>query len=196
MRYLWSAAVRHAATPKTASDTQIYSHRQMPRDTSAFFLAIIAPILLFISGCSPEDASVQVKNKQSELERQQQDVAAIQDNIQNSYAHLAAKRSDVCPKLIQQRIDSKTIKRTAEVMTGDYCDYFFYPRVGEQISVSLNNDQVEALLIIPLNHNFKNGSYHVTTYDKHVIRLTYDGATYKPENFSYDVAITVSDEPL
>ncbi len=193
MRYLWSAAVRFSVIQNTASDTQIYSLAQAQRHTSAFCLAIIAPTLLVISGCSLEDTSAQVKNKQSELERQQQDVAAIQDNIQNSYAHLAAKRSDVCPKLIQQRVDSNTIKRTAEVMTGDYCDYFFYPRVGEQISVSLNNDQVEALLIIPLNHNFKNGSYQVTTYDKHVIRLTYDGATYKPEDFSYDVAITISE---
>lgn len=195
MRHLWSAAARKGdKQSNNMSNSQASSPVSSPRYTSALVLAITAPILLLISGCIPDNTSVQPENQQSEqLAQQQQDVAAIQDNIKNSYAHLAAKRSDVCPKLIQQRVDSNTIERTAEVMTGDYCDYFFYPRVGEQISVTLDNDQIEALLIIPVIHDFYNGSYKVATYDKHVIRLAYDGATYKPENFSYDVAITISD---
>lgn len=194
MRCLWSAVRtgKGATQSNKKSAPQISSHRTAHRYTSVLFLGTIAPTLLFISGCNPNSTSTQAETLQSQSAELQQDAAAIQDSIKNSYAHLAAQRSDVCPKLIQQRIDSNTIERTAEVMTGDYCDYFFYPRVGEQISVSLDNDQVEAFLIIPMSHNFDNGHYQVATYDKHVIRLTYDGATYKPEYFSYDVAITVA----
>ena len=41
-------------------------------------------------------------------------------------------------------------------------------------------------------HNFADGDYQVDSYDKHVIRLAYNGATYKPKNLVYDVAVTVS----
>ncbi|WP_426137474.1 hypothetical protein [Psychrobacter sp. TWR1-1-1] len=77
-------------------------------------------------------------------------------------------------------------------MVNNHCDYFLYPRSGQQISVSINDSQIEALLIVPALHDFANGDYKVDSYDKHVIRLTYNGATYKPENFMYDVAVTIS----
>ncbi|HBL95976.1 MAG TPA: hypothetical protein DD294_03125, partial [Psychrobacter sp.] len=81
----------------------------------------------------------------------------------------------------------------AEVMVNDYCDYFLYPREGQHISVATNNRQIEALLIVPALHNFANGGYKVMSYDKHIIRLSYNGATYKPQNLNYDIVMTISD---
>jgi hypothetical protein len=78
-------------------------------------------------------------------------------------------------------------------MVNNSCDYFLYPKVGEHIAVSLNNDQIEALLVTPKIYNFANGDYEVLSYDKHVIRLSYDGAGYKPEHFSYDVTIAITE---
>jgi hypothetical protein len=31
------------------------------------------------------------------------------------------------------------------------------------------------------------------SYDKHIIRLSYNGATYKPQNLNYDIVMTISD---
>lgn len=70
---------------------------------------------------------------------------------------------------------------------------FLYPRTGQHIAVELDDNQIEALLIVPTLHNFADGDYQVASYDKHVIRLTYNGATYKSERFTYDVVITVTD---
>lgn len=194
MKNLWSVAARkshydgHEVSNKSGE-----SQQRIPRQASGFLWGITAPALLFISGCNLDEPHPEPPEELLSETASQQQAAAVQENIQNSYANLAAQRSDVCPKLIQQRIDSNTIERTAEVMTGDYCDYFFYPRVGEHIELTLDNDQLEALLIIPTLHNFSNGGYEVISYDKHVVRLSYDGASYKPENFSYDVTISVTE---
>ena len=133
---------------------------------------------------------VVINDKETKAE---QNAREVKNNIRNSYARLASSRSDVCPKLIQEKVGSLVIERTAEVMVGDYCDYFLYAREGQVIAVQTDNRQLEALLIVPTLHNFANGDYQVGSYDKHVIRLSYNGATYKPENLVYDVAVTVSD---
>jgi hypothetical protein len=155
-------------------------------------------LLVFISACSPttsSEAVVKIKQpaqvKTSLNQQKQQNIATIEDSINNSYARLAANYTDICPKLLQQDIDKQTIERSTEVMADDYCDYFLYPRIGEQIAVSVNNSQLEALLIVPTIHNFADGSYQVSSYDKHVIRLSYNGATYKPERLTYDIAIGI-----
>ncbi len=154
--------------------------------------------VLFISACSPQTysnshSSGTDKNAMSRnnIEKNSKD---IEDGIKNSYARLASKRSDVCPKLIQEGQGDQVIERLAEVMVNDYCDYFLYPQEGQNISVETNNRQIEALLIVPSIHNFANGSYQVTSYDKHIIRLSYNGATHKPKKLSYDVAMTISDK--
>lgn len=152
--------------------------------------------LLFISVISPElfsaDNEVMTEKSTSSSDKNLQDAKNIENNIKNSYARLASKRSNICPKLIQEEIDSQVIERTAEVMVDNHCDYFLYPRNGQHISVSVNDSQIEALLIVPTLHDFANGDYQVSSYDKHVVRLSYNGATYKPEHFVYDVAVTVS----
>lgn len=152
--------------------------------------------LLFVSACSPEtvydNGSTAAEAPEPSSNDSLQDAKNIESNLKNSYARLASKRSNICPKLIQEEVDNNVVKRTAEVMVNNYCDYFLYPRDGQHISVSINDSQIEALLIVPTLHNFANGDYQVNSYDKHVIRLTYNGATYKPEHFEYDVAVSVS----
>ena len=152
--------------------------------------------ILLVSACSPEpypENSSLVTDKTA-LTRDSiaQNSENIEDSIRNSYARLASERADVCPKLIEEQ-GSQVIERVAEVMVNDYCDYFLYPREGQHISVATNNRQIEALLIVPVLHNFANGGYKVMSYDKHIIRLSYNGATYKPQNLNYDIVMTISD---
>lgn len=158
-------------------------------------LAFLA--LLFISACSPEPSSedglMSDEDSASTLDEKLKKADNIEENIRNSYARLAAERSDLCPKLIQEEVGNQVIERTKEVMTNNHCDYFLYLREGQNISVSVSDNQIEALLIVPTLHNFANGDYRVDAYDKHIIRLTYNGATYKPKNLVYDVAVTVYD---
>lgn len=149
--------------------------------------------VLMVSACSTEMSSESSMTVTDNSARNIQSSKEIEDNIKNSYARLASKRSDVCPKLIQEETGNQVIERISEVMVNDYCDYFLYPREGQRLNVKVDNRQVEALLVVPTIHNFANGKYKVTSYDKHVIRLSYNGATYKPEHFVYDVALKISD---
>ncbi len=152
--------------------------------------------ILLVSACSPEPYSENssLVTDKAALTRDSiaQNSENIEDSIRNSYARLASERADVCPKLIEEQ-GSQVIERVAEVMVNDYCDYFLYPREGQHISVATNNRQIEALLIVPALHNFANGGYKVMSYDKHIVRLSYNGATYKPQNLNYDIVMTISD---
>ncbi|MGP9688996.1 hypothetical protein ACT3TH_07540 [Psychrobacter sp. AOP22-C1-C5] len=163
-------------------------------NTYVALFGLIFLFLLFVSACSPEtpsdDGSLSA-NDSTNLDRKLQNAEDVEENIRNSYARLAAKRTDICPKLIQEEVGSHVIERTDEVMVDDYCDYFLYPRNGQNISVMLSDSRIEALLVVPMLHDFANGDYQVESYDKHVIRLAYNGATYKPKNLMYDVAVTV-----
>ncbi|MGP9556760.1 hypothetical protein [Psychrobacter sp. AOP7-A1-24] len=149
--------------------------------------------ILMVSACSTEVSSESSMTVTDNSARNIQSSKEIEDNIKNSYARLASKRSDVCPKLIQEETGNQVIERISEVMVNDYCDYFLYPREGQRLNVKVDNRQIEALLVVPTIHNFANGKYQVTSYDKHVIRLSYNGATYKPEHFVYDVTLKISD---
>ena len=156
---------------------------------AALFI-VAAVILAMVKACYPivanESASIGTLSHDTK-----QSMADIESNINNSYARLAAERADVCPKLLQKNIDSDVIQRTGEVMVSDYCDYFLYPLNGERIAITATDNRIEALLITPTLHNFADGDYIVNSYDKHVIRLSYNGATYKPERLSYDVVINI-----
>ncbi|MGO2504710.1 MAG: hypothetical protein ACTH7L_01190 [Psychrobacter alimentarius] len=167
-----------------------------PNNIAVAVFGLIFLFLVFVSACSPEtspeDQSL-TGDKSAKLDRKAQNAEEVEESIRNSYARLAAERTDLCPKLIQEEVGSQVIERTEEVMIDNYCDYFLYPRSGQSISVKVDNSQIEALLVVPMMHNFANGDYKVDSYDKHVIRLAYNGATYKPKNLMYDVAVTVSD---
>lgn len=165
-------------------------------NTYVALFGLVFLFLLFVSACSPETPAENslLKTNESNVnqDRKRQNAEDVEENIRNSYARLAAERADICPKLIQEEVGSQVIERTAEVMIDDYCDYFLYARSGQYISVGLNDSRIEALLVVPMVHNFADGDYQVDSYDKHVIRLAYNGATYKPKNLVYDVAVTVS----
>jgi len=160
------------------------------------FISTLMSVLV-ISACStemsPENTMIVTDNSAIESDSHIRSSKEIEDSIKNSYARLASKRSDVCPKLIQEGTGNQVIERISEVMVNDYCDYFLYPREGQRLNVKVDNRQIEALLVVPTLHNFANGNYKVTSYDKHVIRLSYNGATHKPEHFVYDVALKISD---
>lgn len=157
------------------------------------FIALIAALLI-INACSPEESTESTAATEAVLtQKKQQDIADIENNIKNSHARLAAKRSDICPKLLQKDVGKNTIERMAEVMVDEHCDYYLYPHIGQQIAITINNSQIEALLIVPALHNFADSDYQVASYDKHVIRLSYSGATHKPKRLNYDVTISVID---
>ena len=160
---------------------------------SISFYSIIVITLISTVGCSPNASNTStITNSQIEHELQKQrDLADIENNITNSYARIAAKRVDICPKLLQKNIDDSLIERSSEVMVEDHCDYYLYPQVGQRLIVTPNTDEIEALLVVPTLHNFANGEYQVVSYDKHVIRLAYHGMGSKPDRLNYDVTIQV-----
>lgn len=188
MKKLWSAIIKLRKLKVTESTVT----RLNPIHIA--LLSASALTLLLINACSLETSSEQTAAIEAALaQKKQQDVANIEDNINNSYARLASNHADICPKLLQKDVDNNAIERSAEVMVDNHCDYFLYLRTGQHIAVNLNNNQIEALLIVPTLHNFADGDYQVASYDKQVIRLAYNGMAYKPERFTYDVAITVTD---
>ncbi len=119
------------------------------------------------------------------------DAQAIEESLRNSYARKAANRADICPKLVQRELDTNVIRRVNDIMIDNYCDYFLYPQPGQNIQVTSNNNQLELLLIAPELYDFANGAYLVTSAQKHVIRLQYDGAAHRPKEISYDVEIII-----
>ncbi len=158
----------------------------------AWYGTILIIVPLALGACTSDETSTQQAPIGSQsTNRSEQTKSDIEDKIINSYARVASEQPHICPKLVQKKVDNAVIKRAAEVMINDSCDYFLYPKKGEQISVRLSTDQIEALLITPKTYNFANGPYSVHSYDKHVIRLSYNGASYKPEYFLYDVAIII-----
>lgn len=188
MKNLWSE------TTKTRN-VHFGKYIVLPLKMTHVFLFIAAvSALLIVNACGPEESSESQADIEAALaQKKQQDIIAIENNIKNSYARLAAKRADICPKLLQKDVGSNTIRRMAEVMVDEHCDYYLYLRTGQKIAITVNNSQIEALLIVPTLHNFADGDYQVTSYDKHVIRLSYNGANYKSKRLNYDVAISVID---
>lgn len=179
-----SISSQQRSTQRHVSKTAPTGTKLIPK---MLFLAGFAT-LLSVSACNSDldDDLTSATDPESEA-------AKVAEDIENSYARLAAKHADICPKLIQKNVDEETIVRSAEVMVYDFCEYYLYPEKGQNLMVTLDSDQIETLLIVPTIHNFANGSYHVTSYDKHTIRLRYVGAAHKPQRLSYDVAITITD---
>lgn len=186
----------YSTTGKTDRSNKAKKSILKSNNTYVALFSLVFLFLLFVSACSPEnafeDGFARTNESAANRDRKRQNAEDVEENIRNSYARLAAERANICPKLIQEEVGSRVIERSAEVMVGDYCDYFLYPRSGQYISVGLNDSRIEALLVVPRIHDFANGDYRVDSYDKHVIRLEYNGATYKPDNLIYDVAVTVS----
>lgn len=165
-----------------------YHLRLKSKTKILFSIILLSSGLVLLSGCEPET----VTNNSVDQEDIPQTTAKIENNIVDSYARMAAQKSDVCPKLVEQKVGDVDIRRNADVLVNNECEYFLYPRAKDILNVKVNNAQIETLLVVPTLHNFANGSYQVDSYDKHVIRLSYIGATYKPERLSYDVVVSIS----
>lgn len=158
-------------------------------------LSIATVSLLVLSACGHDAHPNEAQDSATTTEQSvaEQNIKEIEENIRNSYARLAAKHSDICPKLLQKNVDDETIVRTAEIMVYDYCEYYLYPDVGQSIDVDINTDKIETMLVVPSVHNFANGPYEVTSYDKHIIRLNYIGVKYKPKRLEYDLTMVIKD---
>ena len=74
----------------------------------ALFTSALMSVLL-INACSTEMSSENNMIVTDKTDRHIQSSKEIEDSIKNSYARLASKRSDVCPKLIQEenKVDIK-----------------------------------------------------------------------------------------
>lgn len=181
--------------PTAMTNTALHANsRRMALCTSV----VLTPFI--VGACSQEAASdtalsgaTEPNNRVVFTRQKQQDVLAIENNIRNAYARLASKRVDVCPKLIQEEVGASVIERRAELMLDSHCDYFLYPQIGQHIMVTTTDIQIKSALIVPTIHNFANGYYKVSSYDKHVVRLAYNGASHKPKHFNYDVTIRIID---
>lgn len=97
---------------------------------------------------------------------------------------------DVCPRLIQKRVDSTQTVRQERISERS-CDYFIYPKIGDSISVSVNNDNMKPSLIMPRHFNFANGSYRVIDNGRHVIRVEYDAISTKPDVLDFTIELTI-----
>lgn len=120
------------------------------------------------------------------------DAKLLEESLRNSYARLAAERRDICPKLLQRSVDTNVIQRSNDIMIEDHCDYFIYPQPGQHIQAKSNNDQLKLTLVAPVLHDFANGDFKVVTSQKHVIRVSYDGITQKPNALSYSVSVILN----
>lgn len=182
-----------ATTPITIRPK--YRNLHAPNHLRVFGTAILAFFMLTACGHDKPSDDVELMPVDTNIiaeQDAQQNAAEIEENIRNSYARLAAKRSDVCPKLLQKSVDDETIIRSAEVMLFDYCEYYVYPEVGQRIAITINTDKIETLLMTPSVHNFADGAYQVDSYGKHIIRLNYIGVKYKPERLQYDLTMKIS----
>lgn len=115
----------------------------------------------------------------------------MREQLLVSHARVASNYPHICPKLLQPQVDSVRIERTQEVMVGNYCDYYLYPNRGQSIEVITKDSRLESLLVVPTVHNFANGAYQVSSYDRHVVRLKYDAITSQPQGYTYDVEVIV-----
>lgn len=104
---------------------------------------------------------------------------------------LATRNSvDVCPRLIQKRVDSTQTVRQ-ESISERSCDYFIYPKIGDSVSVSVTNDSMKPSLIMPRYFDFANGTYRVIDSGRHVIRVEYDAISTKPDVLDFTIEVTI-----
>ena len=185
MKSLWSAITK-------THYFHLGRYLAIPLNLVHIFLIIVSlVVLVLINIYNSTETVASSGDKNSALKKQQ--IAEIEDSINNSHARLAANHLDICPKMLQKKVGDNTIERVGEVMINEYCDYFFYPQSGEVIGTKVSDSKIEALLIVPSVHNFADGDYRVDSYDKHVIRLSYNGTEYPPKQLNYDFTISFND---
>lgn len=98
--------------------------------------------------------------------------------------------SETCPRLIQKRVDNSQVVRQ-ERITGNTCDYFIYPRVGDLLTVRVSDGRMKPFLRLPYVFDFSNGAYKVVQAGRHVIRLEYNSFDVKPDVMNYVIEVDV-----
>lgn len=156
----------------------------------------MAGILL---GCNPHDApndshavnDTQTYHDAHQNEQLQQKVAQLERQLDNSHAKYASRTKDLCPKLVEPRIDSPRIVRNGDKLNKGRCEYYVYLNKGQRITASSANDKVEVHLVKPVFFDFANGTYVAQGYDRHAIQVAYNSFERMPKDFSYSLEIDV-----
>ncbi len=113
----------------------------------------------------------------------------IKEQLTSHYASLASKHHNICPKLLQKRVDMSVIRRSQEHLKGQYCDYYIYPKKGQVLNITSKDSQLDIYLRMPYLHDFANGKYTVKSNRRHVIRVSYAGTQLKPSDLTYNINI-------
>lgn len=111
------------------------------------------------------------------------------ENLTTSFARVASQKDDVCPKLVDFQFVSQSIVRQNEKFVNQQCEYLVYLNAGDRLKVTTSGD-VKAVLASPVFFNFANGAFVADKFDRHTLRLSYNGTRYQPQNFVYDVIIS------
>ena len=98
--------------------------------------------------------------------------------------------SELCPRLIQKRVDNSQVVRQ-ESITGNICDYYIYPNVGDVVTVKVSDSRMKPFLRLPYVFDFSNGAYKVVQAGRHVIRLEYNSFDVKPDVMNYVIEVDV-----
>lgn len=170
---------------------------------------ILFAVLFLLLGCQDHEKSlptvptntVQIVLDKQKSEKTNEAVSLIQstqpsntnpirERLETSYARVSANQNDVCPKLVDFQVDSKSVVRQGEKLNQhNYCEYFVFLNQGDNLTVTSTNG-VQAHLVAPEWFNFSNGKFTAKKFDRYTIRLSYDGTRYRPQNFVYDISIS------
>ncbi|UNU73593.1 hypothetical protein LU293_01385 [Moraxella nasovis] len=134
--------------------------------------------------------SIDTKDVNAQKNSKTTDIKKTDLVTQRLNAHGLKSKKEACPKLVQKRVDRTTISREDSIRTKS-CDYFIYPNVGDEITVSVSDRRMKLQLIMPYDHDFANGSYRATAYGRHVIRLEYDSADRRPDVMDYTIHVDI-----
>lgn len=88
-----------------------------------------------------------------------------------STAAAANPSTKTCPKLLRRPLSGNVITYQSARTSGD-CDYYFYPKIGERLSVSVSDPSLALHLVAPTIYNFDEGAFVVTEAGRYIIRVS------------------------
>ncbi len=147
-------------------------------------IAISVCCCVMLSACGQKDAEQPNRVEETKIKKDE-----IKEQLTSHYASLASKDKTICPKLLQQRVDTAVIRRSKEHLKGEYCDYYLYPKKGQILNITSKDSTLDIFLRMPYLHDFANGKYLVQNSRRHVIRVSYAGSQLKPSDLTYNINI-------
>lgn len=96
--------------------------------------------------------------------------AGSQNENSTTLATMTPATTQSCPKLLRRSLNSNVIVYR-NTTVGD-CDYYFYPNVGEKLSVSTSDPFLSVQLVAPILHEFNQGALTVTQSGRYIIRVS------------------------